>query len=86
MNNKHKKTKKEIFEIPVPSNIKWDDIESFAKIVGKGSGTIAQQGSSVALSHQGTTLAFGGPKDKGGIGGYLGLCERGPSLGATSVP
>jgi hypothetical protein len=34
MNNKHLKTKKEIFKIPVSCNIKWDDIESLFASLG----------------------------------------------------
>ncbi len=59
MNNKQRQTLKAIFTSPVPSNIKWTDIESLFKALGA---KVSQgKGSRVRVSLNGVKAVFHEP-------------------------
>ncbi|MGK7952974.1 MAG: type II toxin-antitoxin system HicA family toxin [Xenococcaceae cyanobacterium] len=59
MNNKQRQTLKAIFTSPVPSNIKWTDIESLFKALGAK--VSQRKGSRVRVSLNGVKAVFHEP-------------------------
>jgi hypothetical protein len=70
MNKKHLKVLKSIFAIPVPSNVKWDDIESL--LTHLGAEISEGRGSRVRIELKGVKAVFHRPHprreiDKGAL-------------------
>ncbi len=59
MNSKHKKTLKEIFKVPVPSNVKWDNVESL--FINLGATITEGRGSRIRFQLNGAKAAFHRP-------------------------
>ena len=70
MNQKHRKTLKAVFKNPVPSNIRWNDIETL--LVHLGADVSEGRGSRVAIELNGAEAVFHRPHprpetDKGAV-------------------
>lgn len=70
MNAKHRKILEQIFKIPVPSNVKWDDIEKLFK--GFGAEVTEGNGSRVRIALNDVRAVFHRPHpqketDKGAL-------------------
>ena len=70
MNQKHRKTLKAIFKKPVPSNIRWSDIENL--FIHLGADVSEGKGSRVAIELNGEEAVFHRPHpspdtDKGAV-------------------